>query len=176
MNFHPVAQPNNDDMGTPEQLADFDDEDVPLSEIDSLEHRFDDMCEVMSSTVARGKEQVSERGGGMKLLFAVALVAKRRESLELDELRVFVRLNSRKARQLQEKFTASKDRADHAAKCFSTLLAQSTTLILQSSAQDFARAIVDMLEELDGLDAPGVCRTHARVFGDLKGQLEEIAG
>ncbi len=162
-------------MGTSEQLGDFDDEDVPLSEIESLERRFDDMCEVMSSTVTRGKEQASERGS-LKLLFAVALVAKRRESLELDELRVFVRLKLRNAKELREKFTASKDRADHTAKCFSTILGRSTTLILQSSAQDFARAIVDMLEELDSLGAPGVCRTHARVFGDLKGQLEEIVG
>ncbi|KAM5530330.1 hypothetical protein V8D89_016001 [Ganoderma adspersum] len=125
-----------------------------------------------ASRYLKEKEEALEEG--KKMVLGLVLVTKQRDDLELDKLQILVRLNSADGGRRREQVVASKTRAERTVKFFSALQAQSKTLPLQSSAQGFAKAILDILEVFDGPDVPDIFRTHRRRFRDLRRQLGSI--
>ena len=119
------------------------------------------------------KEKEEALETGRKMLLALAPVMYLREDLELDKLQMLVRLNS-DGERLREQAIASKTRAQSTVTFFSTLQALSQTLQLQNSMQDFAKAIVDILEVFDGPDVPDIFHAHQPRFRHLKRQLVAI--
>ena len=120
------------------------------------------------------KEKEEALETGRKMLLALAPVMYLREDLELDKLQMLVRLNSSNGERLREQAIASKTRTQSTVTFFSTLQARSQTLQLQNSMQDFAKAIVDILEVFDGPDVPDIFHAHQPRFRHLKRQLVAI--
>ena len=120
------------------------------------------------------KEKEEALETGRKMLLALAPVMYLREDLELDKLQMLVRLNSSNGERLREQAIASKTRTQSTVTFFSTLQARSQTLQLQNSTQDFAKAIVDILEVFDGPDVPDIFHAHQPRFRHLKRQLVAI--